>query len=680
MADLTFDVAPWINVRPTTVRDYIAHRAATDPDVFAWLRHIAPAAACTRPVRLSGRVDTVEEVTGRLLATVDTSAMPDGLIYKPCGNRRTAVCPACARTYQRDAYQLLRAGLAGGKGVPTTVSRHPAVFATFTAPSFGPVHTRAVKRHTCTNRKRCDCRPEPCHARRATGLCPHGRPAVCFARHEPGDPLLGRALCLDCYDYDHQVVWNLFAGELWRRTKQAAERRLAQLAAHRGIPSVVVAGGDGHPRKVPPVRLSHGKAAEFQVRGAVHFHALLRLDGVDPHHLAAVVPPPAGFTSVDLEDAIRYAAALVAVDTPPHPERPQGWPIVWGTEQLDVKHITLTGAGEVTDSMVAGYLAKYATKSTEVTGHTSTRITAETASLFADPGGDHVARLIDACWRLGRPDTPPAPSARHGLLPGPDRRVRRWTCPGCGTPTRLKVCLICDPSCKPEVVSQTPNGANGSTTVDMRTAAAYGRLRRWAHMLGFGGHFLTKARRYSVTFGVLRAARVDYRRAIDGHAPPVIRTVDHDDETTLIVGGLSFAGVGWHSTGDAALAATSASWPSTEIATRDHQRRRTANPSPPGHGARTPAANLLARLGGSWRDALRFAYDLRVPFDNSQAERDIRMVKLRQKISGCLRTVTGAATFCAIRSYLSTARKQGINALDTLTRLHNGNLWMPGTS
>jgi transposase len=107
---------------------------------------------------------------------------------------------------------------------------------------------------------------------------------------------------------------------------------------------------------------------------------------------------------------------------------------------------------------------------------------------------------------------------------------------------------------------------------------------------------------------------------------------------------------------------------------------RAVNPSPAGHGARSPAANLLARLGGFAADVLRFAHDLRVPFDNNLAERDIRMVKLRQKISGGLRTWAGAETFCAIRSYLSTARKQGINALDALTQLHNGCAWMPGTS
>lgn len=105
-----------------------------------------------------------------------------------------------------------------------------------------------------------------------------------------------------------------------------------------------------------------------------------------------------------------------------------------------------------------------------------------------------------------------------------------------------------------------------------------------------------------------------------------------------------------------------------------------ANPTPPGNRARPPAVNLLARLRGFATDVLRFAHDLRVPFDNNLAERDIRMVKLRQKISGGLRTWTGAETFCAIRSYLSTTRKHGINALEALTELHNGRTWLPGTT
>ncbi|MEU0152952.1 replication initiator [Micromonospora fulviviridis] len=528
-----------------------AFERATHPDYFGWLEHVRSAAGCTRPIRLAGQLLTVDASTGRVLEQRHTDGMPDATIYTACGNRRATVCPSCAQTYQRDAFQLLRAGLVGGKGVPESVAAHPAVFPTFTAPSFGPVHVRVVKRHTCTNRKRCDCRAEPCHARRATdpaaGLCPHGRPAVCWARHESGDAVLGRPLCLDCYDHDHQVVWNLFSGELWHRTKQAAERWLAKLARRRGIPRVEIVSATGKTRKVPPVRLSPGKVAELQARGAVHFHAIARLDGVDPHDSDAVVPPPAGFTVDDLVDAFRHAAAQIAFHTPPHPDRPEGWLITWG-EQLDIRPITTGLDGDVTDGMVAGYLAKYATKSTEATGHTSTRLTADTIGDYADPDGDHTARLIDACWRIGRPTGTPTPLSQR---PRPGF-VQRWKCPDCGTHTRYAACPVC--------VAQRQASLDTDPTKAC-SANPYARLRRWAHMLGYGGHFLTKGRRYSVTFQLLRDTRVSYRRHEDQaheHTAAGGPPADHHDDTALIVGTLTFAGVGWHTLGDALLANTAA--------------------------------------------------------------------------------------------------------------------------
>ena len=88
----------------------------------------------------------------------------------------------------------------------------------------------------------------------------------------------------------------------------------------------------------------------------------------------------------------------------------------------------------------------------------------------------------------------------------------------------------------------------------------YGSLRRWAHMLGFGGHFLTKARRYSVTFTALRQARVTYRRHHDAlpDYTPFDSQDDVDTETTVVLTSLSYAATGWRTFGDALLANTAA--------------------------------------------------------------------------------------------------------------------------
>jgi transposase len=86
---------------------------------------------------------------------------------------------------------------------------------------------------------------------------------------------------------------------------------------------------------------------------------------------------------------------------------------------------------------------------------------------------------------------------------------------------------------------------------------------------------------------------------------------------------------------------------------------------------------LARRLLDRQNDYLRFTRDWRVPAENNGSERDIRMIKLRQKVSGCLRTLTGAQQFCAIRSYLSTAAKHGRNLFDTLVMLAEGQPWMP---
>jgi transposase len=89
---------------------------------------------------------------------------------------------------------------------------------------------------------------------------------------------------------------------------------------------------------------------------------------------------------------------------------------------------------------------------------------------------------------------------------------------------------------------------------------------------------------------------------------------------------------------------------------------------------------LARRLIDRQDDYLRFTHDWRIPPDNNGSERDIRMIKLRQKVSGCQRTLTGAQQFCAIRSYLSTAAKHGMHFFDALVTLTNGQPWMPAAA
>lgn len=88
---------------------------------------------------------------------------------------------------------------------------------------------------------------------------------------------------------------------------------------------------------------------------------------------------------------------------------------------------------------------------------------------------------------------------------------------------------------------------------------------------------------------------------------------------------------------------------------------------------------LATRMQSREDDYLRYARDLRIPFTNNAAEQAIRMSKLRIKISGCMRSMTGAQEFCAIRSYLATAARHGITGLDAITRAFQGNPWIPET-
>jgi hypothetical protein len=316
-----------------------------------------------------------------------------------------------------------------------------------------------------------------CRPRRKASYCPHGRRLSCGQRHKDTDACLGRPLCPDCYDYSAAVVWNVHAPELWRRTTIAIRRRLDKLAKAHGT----------------RVKLSYAKVAEFQRRGLIHFHAIFRLDGIDPVHPERTVPPPAAITAEILAEVIRDVAASAWFATVPHPARPKGWDITWGA-QVDPRVVTLTEDGEVTDVAVASYLAKYATKSTEPAGVPPGRITAENVATYADQR-THQGRMIAACLKLG-----------------------------------------------------------GYQHEDFKA------LRRWAHMLGYRGHFATKSRRYSTTMRALRGARRDWHRRQSSHPR------GDSDQTVITDTRLEWAGRGWRTGGDALLALSAAAH------AREHRR------------------------------------------------------------------------------------------------------------
>ncbi|MEV6822291.1 replication initiator [Nocardiopsis dassonvillei] len=428
--------------------EQISERVATGAldDVLSTIKRVR---GCSEPLRLRGQLSTVDAATGACEAVWSTTGQPGQVLMVACGNRRASRCPACADTYQGDTFHLIRAGLVGGdKGVPEAVRSHPRVFATLTAPSFGPVHRgpdasgRAVV----------------CHPRRSG--------AACYRRHTADDSAVGQPLDADAYDYDGHVLWNNHAGDLWSRFTVYLRRHLADAA------------GIGRTEFNRTVRVSYAKVAEFQARGLVHFHAVIRLDTKRPD---GIVEPPPAWASVELlTAAIRSAAAAVVVPV----ETATGSRFLsWG-EQVDVHAITSDAftSGGVDEEAVAAYIAKYATKSTTDDGTLDRRVFAG-APLDHLGLTDHQRRLILTCWRLSE-------------VSGLEER----------------------------------------------------KLDRWAHTLGFRGHFSTKSRRYSTTLGELRQVRRDFRA---GQA----RAMGHDDllgdlpetteDTTLVIGSFSYAGQGY---------------------------------------------------------------------------------------------------------------------------------------
>ena len=368
---------------------------------------------CSSPIRLEGESVAVSAGSGAVLARRSTRSEAPGFVLVACGNRRESRCPPCSERYRRDAYFLVAAGLAGNeaRGVSASVASHPLVFATFTAPSFGAVHRRVVDAGGVRR-----CRPGG-----ELETCEHGVSLCCRKRHPEGDLRIGQAFCPACYDYDAAAIWNANLGALWRRTITYLPRELAAL------------GGLSVAALRSQVRVAYAKVAEFQARGAVHVHAVIRLDGPDGPDTA----PAGGATAQRLAEAVARTAARVAVTV----AGPDGRELIirWGA-QVDTRPISADrDAGDGHGAGVAGYLAKYATKDAQSGGGLDRRIRVKGVIERAELS-DHARALMRSAWTLSP---------------------------------------------------------------------------RWAHNLGFRGHFLTKARRYSVTFAALRGVRAEYRAQAD---------------------------------------------------------------------------------------------------------------------------------------------------------------------
>ena len=310
---------------------------APRPDYARFEAQLRSSGYCARPVRLQGtsrsaRARPPTRVVDRQRARRRAA---QGVRQPPRGR-----LPAVRRALPRRRLPAIAAGLRGGKGVPESVAEHPALFVTLTAPSFGLVHTRPL---------RPDGTPRRCRPRRDAPVCPHGVRLSCGRVHDEDDPCLGEPLCRECFDHSAAVVWNNALGELWRRTTIYLPRALARLTGmtHKALrelvrvsyarsPSTSAAAwstctsSSGSTARCPPTARGelHPPSSRFDVEPA---------RGRDPQRRRT-------------RSARRRARGSVAGE------------VRWG-EQLDVRQLDRDERGEV-----AGYLAKYATKSTELAG------------------------------------------------------------------------------------------------------------------------------------------------------------------------------------------------------------------------------------------------------------------------------------------------------------------------
>ncbi len=439
----------------------------------AWSEALARVGNCAHPVKLHGHSQRIDTRTGEILSVYSSASEPLGVTHVRCGNRRAAVCPSCSRRYAADTFHLIRAGVAGGKTVPETVADNPLVFATLTAPSFGHVHG---------HRDGHPCRPRTRGPRR----CPHGRPTTCRVLHDQDDPLLGQPLCGECYDYDSQLVWQWWVPQLWKRFTIALRRLVAKTL------------------DVPATRLSevatvqYAKVAEYQLRGLVHFHALLRLDG--PKTPDGFAPAPDHLDASILADLVRRAAAGVRLPVPGVDQDDPARTLAFGA-QLDTRPVRFSRRTDdpdrsLTPGQVAGYLAKYATKSATDTG---------------DSDSPHHRRIRGTARHLADRATNAAADAGISAADAPYAKLGDW------------VHML---------------GFRGHFgTKSRRYSITLTALRR--------------ARRRAQT--LIAQHRTD-GRPLDLAALEADLLADDEDETTLVLGHWTYVGTGWNSDAQTVLA------------------------------------------------------------------------------------------------------------------------------
>ena len=416
---------------------------------------------------------------------------PLGITYVRCGNRRASQCLSCSRLYAADMFHLIRAGVTGGKTVPTSVADHPLVFATLTAPSFGKVHSRRGEGARCHPGRRM--------------VCPHGRSQNCLAIHDPETAgLVGQPLCTDCYDYASHVVWQWWGPDLWRRFTIALRRLVAKTL---GVSAV---------RLAEVATVQYAKVAEYQLRGAVHFHALIRLDG--PRTTDGFAPAPAVIDANTLAQLVQQAAASVHLQVPGVDGDDPSRLLVFG-RQLDVRTVR---TGRRTDDpdqalspgQVAGYLAKYATKSADDdAGSDNTHRRRLRATV-----GDLATRAERIAHRNVNTDNP------YSLL-------GKWV----------------------HMLGFRGHFASKSR----RYSITLSMLRRARH----------RARR-------LIAQSPASARPLDLAALEADLLADDDTETTLVIGNWHYLGTGWATDGDTALATAAAARAREYAQWRSDQRKQ----------------------------------------------------------------------------------------------------------